>query len=97
MCREVGLDTDSISRAIRERFNQHLARHHLCADSNAVSSGTVGLPTTFVDLCGPDRWLGHRHGRVRKVLRVDLPHDEWWRDLDTKRCSASLLPYHWLL
>ncbi|HUZ68626.1 MAG TPA: hypothetical protein VMU65_02850 [Candidatus Saccharimonadales bacterium] len=50
MYRNVGLDTDTVSLAVRERLNQHHARHHLGTDSNAVSSGTVGLSTTFVDI-----------------------------------------------
>jgi len=97
MYRNVGLDTDSVSLAVRERLNQHHARHHLGTDSNAVSSGTVRLSTTFVDLRKSDRWLGDREGRVCNVLRLGLPHDQRWRDLDPKRGSAGLFPHLWLL
>jgi hypothetical protein len=97
--REAGLHTDSLNRAIGERLDQHVARHHLRADANAnaVSPGTIGLSTAFVDLRESDRRLGTRDGRVCNVLRLGLPHDERWRDVDPKRCSSGLFPHRWLL
>jgi hypothetical protein len=97
--REAGLDNHSISLAIGERLDQHVARHHLRADANAnaVSPGTIGLSTAFVDLRESDRRLGTRDGRVCNVLRLGLPHDERWRDVDPKRCSSGLFPHRWLL
>ena len=98
VCREVGLDTDSISRAIRERFNQHLARHHLWRPTPTpfppAPSGFRPLSLTFV---GPtDGWVIGTGACARSCVWIYHTTNggaTWTRS----GAPPAYFPYHWLL
>jgi hypothetical protein len=83
MHQRVGLDIPGFS----DELGCHEFSLHIGADANTVASNSIGLPAAGTDLCERNRWLGDRAWRLRDVLRLDLSHNRWGRDLGEKRRS----------